>query len=277
MEPAPISPELSPKPTPVEIKPTSPPKQETKPEQVEAARSTLEKIANGTSVAEATAPKVEKTPLPDREKVDALLSQANELLLDIKDMRLMLTAIASQSADTPLGNEVRMETLRMMGTMSNADMPPDAVIKLDALQKHIKELNLPNAKPENSALLPIIATYNKSHPSDPIPTTDLSAKTVAQLLQFNMDIAQPVWKELTGVEGFNGLHLSPTNILELAKLPQTPENLKKANDMFTTVKHMPQEQQATLKETLMPMLMGGALLLMFFTQITGVSEGGGTH
>lgn len=300
MEPVPTKAEMPPgKPTP-EAKPAvAPPLKEQRANtpteagkpadktQDGTARSTLESIANGTPVKEATTPKTESAPTPDREKVNAMLAEANSLLLELRNMRLTITALASQAADTPLGNEMRMDTLRMIGKMNNADMPPDAVIKLDALQKQIAELKLPDAMPEQSALLPVIASYNEAHPDKAVPPQVVdqiksgnrdAASSVAQFLQTNTDLAQPVWKELTGVEGFSGLHLTPSNVLELAKLPTTPENLAKANEMFGIMAKLPPKDQAGLVESLTPMVMVGALGLMFFTQIaTGQGEGGGGH
>jgi len=249
-----------------------------------SARGQLEAIAKGTPVAEATAPKTEEAPLPDREKVNELLDECNKLLLELRDKRLVLTSLASQAANTPLGNEMRIDTLRMISKMSNEDMPPDAVIKLDALQKQITDLKLPDAKPDQSALLPIITAYNTAHPDKAVPPQVVdqiksgnrdAASTVAQFLQTTPDLAQPVWKELTGVEGFNGLQLTPNNLLELAKLPTTPENLAKAKEMFGTISKMSAKEQTSFKEAFMPTLMLGALGLMFFTQITGQEGGGG--
>ncbi len=293
MEPAPIKAEMPPKLAP-EAKPSAPvpAKEQPVPSEKSATsadattpRGQLEAIAKGTPVKEATAQKAETVALPDREKVDAILSEANTLLLDLRDMRFLLTAVASQAADTPLGNEMRLDTLRIIGKMSNADMPPEAVMKLDALQKQVTELKLPDPAPEKSALLPIIEVYNQAHPDKAVPAEVIdqiksgsreASTTVAQFLQTNPDLAQPVWKELTGVEGFTGLHLTPTNVLELAKLPASPENVAKAKEMFGTIQKMSPAQQESLKDYLVPRAMFGAMLLMAVIQI-GTGQGDGGH
>lgn len=292
MEPSPVTVEMPVQPTPPEAKPVSPAAKTESPaekpttiKQDGSARSTLEAIAKGTPVAEAIAPKAESVPLPDKEKVQSILSETNQLLLDLRDMRLLVSSIASQAADTPLGNEMRMDTLRMIGSMSNADMPPEAVVKLDAVQKQIADLKLPEAKPDQSALLPIMDAYNKAHPDKAVPVEVINqiksgsreaSATVAQLLQSNPDIAGPVWKELTGVEGFTGLHdLTPQKVLEISKLPTTKENLAKANDMFGKVAAMTPQEQLSFMEIVGPKLMVGALVIMFLSQMANEGNGGG--
>ncbi len=289
-------------------KPQAAPPFESKP--AHAAHTALEQIARGVPVAEATeiisenaaaAKSVSSTEtsastntevttrtkesLPNKEAIDHLLTETNALLLELRDMRLVLSALATQAADTPLGNEMRLDALRMVSKMSNADMPPDAVIKLDALQKQITDLKLPEPDPEQSALLPIIATYNEAHPDKAVPAEVIhqiksgsrdAGSTIAQLLQTNADLAQPVWKELTGVDGFTGLHPTPENILQLAGIETTTENLSKAHEIFGRIQHMSPEEQVAFMDVLMPLFMKGALVLMFFMPLmTGQNEGGG--
>lgn len=288
MEPVPMKVEMPPK--PVEGKaPPAPPKdkpaeEKPLPESGKSARATLEEIAKGAPVAEATAPKTEAAPLPDREKVDALLSQANELLLDLRDMRLAVTALATNAADTPLGNETRIDTLKMLAKMSNEGMPPDAVLRLSDLQKQIADLKLPDKQPGESALLPVIDAYNQAHPDQAVPAEVVNqiksgdrdaATTVAQLLQTNQDLASGVWKELTGVEGFQGLNFTPQNVLELAGLPATKENLSKADELFGIIKSKKSLADFGGHMGMQELFMSSALVLMAFNQIAGIGQGGG--
>lgn len=211
-----------------------------------SAHAKLEKIAQGVPVLEALAtPAVEA--LPSREAATALLSEANAILLDLKDMRLLVNAIATQAADTPLGNELRMDALRAIATMETEGLASEPAAKLIELQGKINALNLPQAVPEASALIPIIESYNASHQDKPLPADLVMsikkgdravAPTVAQLLQTNGELAAMTWKELTGVEGFTKLSPSPSVILDLSGLPKTPENMKKADDMFADIKKM---------------------------------------
>jgi len=210
------------------------------------ARKTLQKIAEGTSVLEATsAPAVEA--LPSREEATALLSEANAILLDLKDMRLLVNSIATQAADTPLGNELRMDALRSMATMETEGLPSNQAVKIIELQGKINALNLPPAIPEASALIPIVEAYNAAHQDKPLPADIVMsikkgdraiAPSVAQLLQTNDELAAMTWKELTGIEGFTKLSPSPSVMLDLSGLPKTEENMKKANDMFAAMKKM---------------------------------------
>jgi len=290
MEPIPTKAEMPPKPKSPEAKPAATPTMEhQKGKPVEKttevnARGTLEEIAKGTPVAEATATGVEDAPMPDREQVSKLLEETNALLLELRDMRLLVSAVATQSADTPLGNETRLDALRMIRDMNLEGLPPDQTTAATVLQEKIRGLKLPDAKPENSALVSTITNYNEAHPNAAIPQEVIdqiksgsrdTASTVAQFMQSNPELAQDVWKQLTNVDGFSGLNPNPTNILQLAGIATTPENLAKANEMFGTIANMTPAQKESIIAQLSPMLMGGALILMFFTQIaTGQSEGG---
>ncbi len=277
-----------PKPESIKAKPT-PPKEkpvahtaETKSPSKGASRKTLEDIAAGKPVAEAIAPKVEQVPLPDREVVSQLLAEANSLLLDLKDLRILMAAVAAQGADTPLGNEMRVDTLRMISAMRNENMPPESVVKLAELQKKIGDLKLPPAKPEESQLLQTISKYNEAHPDKVVPAEVLdqlksgqveAPQMAAQLLQSNTELAAEVWKGLTGQENFTGFNPTPENILALTQLDPTPENLEKMKAVFGTAKQAKESFDFVGK--VIPGMMMGALAIMFITQISGIDQSGG--
>ena len=243
MEPSP-KPETPIAPPPPEAKPTVPPVPKEQPAEQKphgekpsaaagAARKTLEDIAAGTPVAEATK-QMENTP--DREAVSALLTEANVLLLELRDMRLLMTSLATQAADSPLGNEVRLDALRSLQNMDTRGLPPEQAAQVTLFQDKIKALKLPDAKPDASAALPLIARYNETHPDSPVPPEVVdqirngkreATETVAQMLQTNDDLAAMTWKELTGVEGFTRLTPTPGTMLDLAGIPKTDENMKK--------------------------------------------------
>ncbi len=280
----------APKPEAAKVK-TTPPKEkpvkdakEAKPASNSGARKTLEDIAAGKPVAEAVAPKVEQAPLPDREVVSQLLSEANSLLLDLKDLRILMAAVATQGADTPLGNEMRVDTLRMISGMSNENMPPDSVVKLAELQKKIGDLKLGEVKPEDSQLIQTISHYNEAHPDKAVPTELLdqlksgkveAPQMAAQLLQSNTDLAAEVWKGITGQENFTGFNPTPENILALTQLDPTPENLEKMKAVFGTGKQAKESFDFVGK--VIPGIMMGALAIMFITQISGIEQGGGAQ
>lgn len=269
------------KPTPPKEKPVHTSKETTsKPNGT--SRKTLEDIAAGKPVAEAVAPKVEQTPLPDREVVSQLLAEANTLLLELKDLRILMAAVATQGADTPLGNQMRIDTLRMISSMTNENMPPESVVKLAELQKKIGDLKLPPVKPEDSQLLQTISQYNEKHPDKAVPAEILdqlksgkveAPQIAAQVLQSNTELAAEVWKGITGQENFTGFDPTPENILALTQLDPTPENLEKMKAVFGSAKQAKESFDFVGK--VVPGIMMGALAIMFITQISGIEQGGG--
>lgn len=249
------------------------------------ARKALEDIAGGKPVAEAVAPTPEQTPLPDRETVSQLLTETNSMLLDARDPRILISALATQAIDTPLGNEMRIDTLRMVAKMSNENLPAEIVVKLDELQKKIQTLNLPDPKPEQSQLLQTIQKYNETHQDKPV-SADLidqiktgkaeSAPAVAQLLQSNNQLAADVWKEFTGMDNFTALnHPKAEQILALTEMNPTEENLKKMNEIFGAIKKS--KEPIDLMSKVVPGIIIGAMGIMFISQIGGVDQGSGGH
>lgn len=282
---APPKPEVKAHPTPL---PKEAPTHTTKPDdtRTKEARGTLKKIADGTPVLEATqAPALEA--LPSREAATALLSEANAILLDLKDMRLLVNSIATQAADTPLGNELRMDALRSIAAMETERLPSDQAVKVIELQQKISALNLPPAIPEASALIPIVEAYNAAHPDKPLPEDIVMgikkgdraiAPSAAQLLQTNDELAAMTWKELTGIEGFTKLSPSPSVMLDLSGLPKTPENMKKAEGMFADMKKMNKPPSVFSDSAIMGVVYG-MTGLQFFIQIAmpEAAQGGGGH
>jgi len=249
---------------------------------MKSARGTLEKIAKGMPVSEATGVAEQ---MPDKEAMTRLLSESNDLLLELRDMRLLVTAIATQSADTPLGNETKLEALRMIRDMKTDGLSPEQVTSVTKIQEEIRALSLPDVNPSDSALIPVISAYNEAHPDAAVPKEGLdqiasgnkdTATAVAGLMQSSPDLAADIWKQLTGVDGFSGLRPTPTNILQLAGIPTTPENMAKANEMFGVISKLPLAKQRVETDKLLGTAMLGGLMIMFFTQLA-TGEGGGGH
>ena len=243
-------------------------------QRIKAARGTLEQIAKGTPVMEATTP-TQETPI-DHEAAKKILSEANAILLELRDMRLVINSIATQAADTPLGNEVRIDALRNLLTTDQPELAP--------LREQIKALNLPEPNPAASATLGILTSYNEQHPDKPIPNDVLdairigkkeAAPAVAQMLQTNTDLAQMVWKDLTNVDGFTKLTLSPGVVLDLAGIPKTDKNLEKVSEIFGIVKQ--QHEKGAIGEKIFMGAMYGALAIQFFSTIALGEQGGGGH
>lgn len=222
--------------------------------------------------------------LPSKEVIDTILSEANSILLELRDMRLLVNAVATQAADTPLGNEVRLDALRSLEKISTIGLPPDQATQLNALQEKIKAMNLPTPKPEDSATLALLTKYNEEYPNNAIPQSVVekvrtgdktAAESVAQMLQTNNDLSALTWKELTGQEGFTKLTITPAIVLDLAGLPRTKENEMKAGELFG-IPQSTKEPPMSLKDALSTGFMYGALGIMFFNQVA-LGEGGGGH
>jgi len=253
---------------------------------LKGARGTLEQIAKGVPVTEATAP--QKEALPSNEAMKALLEEGNAILLELKDMRLVANAIATQAADTPLGKEVQADALRNILTMSAEGLPPEQQVKLLEFQNKIKDMKLPEPKPSESATLGILTSYNELHPDTPIPNEAIdavrsgekgAATTVSQMMQTNNELAQMVWKDLTGQENMTSLNLSrPGIILDLAGLPQTEENKKKIAEMFTKIQSGEMKAPpASVGEQAYMGIMYLMLGIIAFSQIALGEGGGGGH
>ncbi len=290
MEPTP-KPEAPKVPATPEAKPAGAPIPKEKPtEKPEAsptnttARHTLEEIAAGKPVAEATKP---AENLPPRETVTSLLNEANALLLDLRDMRLLVTSLATQAADSPLGNEVRIDALRSLAAMETQGLPADQAAKVQALQDKIKALNIPDPVPAESATLSLITRYNEQYADTPIPADVVdqvkngkreSSQVLAQMLQTNDNLAQMTWKELTGMDGFTKLTPTPETMLNLAGIEPTPENLQKAQEIFgLAAQATPEAPPPGFIDQAMPVIMYGALGIMFMSQIVTGEQGGGHH
>lgn len=254
---------------------------------LKAARGTLEQIAKGVPVTEATAP--QKEALPSNEAMKALLEEGNAILLELKDMRLVANAIATQAADTPLGKEVQADALRNILTMSAEGLPPEQQVKLLEFQNKIKDMKLPEPNPSESAVLGILTSYNELHQDTPIPNEAIdavrsgekgAATTVSQMMQTNNELAQMVWKDLTGQDNMTSLNLSrPGIILDLAGLPQTEENKKKIAEMFTKIQSGEMKAPpASFGEQAYMGIMYLMLGIIAFSQIAlGEGGGGGGH
>ena len=222
-------------------------------------RAKLEHIAEG-NIAEAFAAPQEN-PLPSREVTQQLLTEANQALLDAQDARLLFSAIATQAADTPLGNQMRIDTLRMLG-----DFAP--------MQEKIKALNLPADDPTNNALIQTIQQYNEKYPTNAVPLENLTALTLADLLQTDTKLAGAVWEGITGQAGLTGFHLEPKRILQIAELDITQKNMENAKALFTPMQEWKQPP-ASFMEKFTPTLMIGAMGIMFITQMaTGEQQSG---
>ncbi len=243
------------------------------------ARKQLEDIAAGKPVLETVAEQTVR-----REQAMQLLNEANALLLDMKDLRLLVSSIATQAADTPLGKEMQMETLRMLKEIPVDGVSPDLALRLTALQTKLTALPIPDANPLDNPLISTIQQFNITHPDSRVPEELLSQiqsgdvkspELIAQILQSNQPLAQIVWKELTGKEEFKGFNPQPDIMLKLAGIEVNDENMKKAKAIFASA--LPIKEKPDLTGKLMSGALVGALTVMFVSQMAapeGQQQGG---
>jgi len=105
-----------------------------------------------------------------------------------------------------------------------------------------------------------------------------SSQVLAQMLQTNDNLAQMTWKELTGMDGFTKLTPTPETMLNLAGIEPTPENLQKAQEIFgLAAQATPEAPPPGFIDQAMPVIMYGALGIMFMSQIVTGEQGGGHH
>ena len=238
------------------------------------ARKKLQDIADGKPVLDVISP---ENPTISKETAMQILTEANALLLDMKDLRLVISSLATQSADTPLGNQMRMETLLMLKEIAPESVDPQLAPRLAALQEKLSALPLSKANPTENPLVSIIQEYNISHPHQRVPEELLakiqsgdvkSSEILVKILESNKPLAQVVWKELTQKQNeFKGFNPQPDTMLELAGLPLTKENMKKAEAIFASA--LPLKEKPNLVSTMMSGVVSGALLLMFISQMAG--------
>lgn len=237
------------------------------------ARKKLQDIADGKPVLDIVSP---ENSTISKEVATQILKEANALLLDMKDLRLLISGLATQSADTPLGDQMRMETLVMLKEISPDSVDPQLVPRLAALQEKLSTLPITKANPAENPLVSIIQEYNISNPQQRVPEELLakiqsgdvkSSEIIAKILESNQPLAQVVWKELTGKPDFKGFAPTKEIMLDLAEFSHTPENLKKAQEIVNSA--LPLKEKPDMISKVMSGVISGALVLMFVSQMAG--------
>ena len=270
----PINPEVPKVAAMAKEKVASPPKEK---QQGGVARKKLEDIAAGKPVLDVVS---SENPAISKEMAMQLLKEANALLLDMKDLRLFISSLATQSADTPLGDQMRMEALIMLKEIAPDSVDPQLAPRLAALQEKLSALPLSKANPAENPLVSIIQEYNISHPHQRVPEELLakiqsgdvkSSEILVKILESNKPLAQVVWKEMTNDPNeFKGFNPQPDTMLELAGLPLTKENMKKAEAIFAS--SLPLKEKPNMVSTIMSGVVSGALLLMFVSQMASSDQ-----
>lgn len=291
------------KPPPTES-PAGPPE---KPALPEDARSVLQKIAAGpqkpaeqaTPATQATPEKLAEQPEPpkpeqaselgsDKEKVNSLLTQGAQLLLDAGDPRVAIAAVARSAAPTPLGTELRRDVLTMIGEMRGDKFPPEQRETLTKLQQDIEAMKLPKTDPARSEFARFLEDYSRQNPDKAIPPSVIeairtekidSAQAMTDTLKTDTGLSTKLWTEMKG----DGTTPAPNvatadGLLKAAGLEATPENTAKVQKFFEPKGPRPlmgllQEIQSDIPSILITASMITMLVSQFVTQ----EGGGGGH
>lgn len=250
------------------------------------ARGALQKIADGpkeeTTQAEQTAELG-----PDKEKVDAMLSQGTQLLLDAGDKRATLTALAHQAAPTPLGMELRRDVIQSIAEMKPNNLTPEQAKTLAGLQNDIALLNMPKTDPARSEFAKFLEEYSTQNPEKAVPPSIIEAvrtnkldraTQMANILQSDTTLSAKLNEQFKGdrAEPLSNV-ATPEGLLKAAGISTTPENTAKATKLLEPPPMPDPKSLKSMTEFVMPTLMGVALASMFMNQFTGTGEGGGGH
>ena len=230
----------------------------------EDARAALETIAK---------PQVEATPeAQENPRVDGILTEASQMYLDAKDNRLLLTVLSRQTAGTPLGDELRRDTLEMI---RNSNLPG-----FDDLKKEIADMNLTKTDPAQSQLVSFLERFNVTHPGGEVPAELIeavktgkmeSAPLVARALQENSALSEQLWTEMAGKDKPRPQLTTPDGLLGAAGLEKNDANRSRAEAMLTPLK-MKKDWNVNLGD-MVPSVLGGMMLLSFVTQLAMTDSG----
>lgn len=263
----------------------------------EDARKTLEAIAAGPDKEgtpkipdQADLNKPEQTAElgPNKEKVDSILSQGSQLLLDAGDRRATLTALAHQAAPTPLGMELRRDVVQAIAEMKLTKLTPEQTATLTSLQKDIAALDMLKTDPARSEFAKFLDEYSTENPDKAIPAPIIEAirtnkldraAEMANILQTDSKLSAKLNEQFKGdrTEPLNNV-ATPDGLLKAAGLPATPENTANVAKLLEPPPPPDPKSAHAISDFVMPTLMGVALVSMFLNQFTGSGEsGGGGH
>ncbi len=234
------------------------------------ARKALEEIAAG----------------PEREKVNMLLTQGAQLLLDAADPRVAIAAVARSAAPTPLGTELRRDVLTsLIGEMKGDKFSAEGREALTKVQREIATINLPKTDPARSEFAKFLEAYSRDNPDKAVNPTLIEAirtrkqeagALMTQVLQTDTGLAASLWAEMKG----DGTQpppnvATPEGLLTAAGIEATPDNAAKVQKLYQP--KGPNELVkvlADLKSNVPSFLITTGMLLMLVSQFVQ-SEGGG--
>lgn len=259
--------------------PTHPPE---KPPELKDARSVLQEIAAG--------PQPEQTAElgPDKEKMDILLTQGAQLLLEADDPRVAIAAIARSTAPTPIGGELRRDVLTMISDMKDDKLSPEAKASLTKLQQDIKDMNLPKTDAARSEFAKFLEDYSREHPDKAVGPAKIealrrqkqdAAATITQVLQTDTGLAAVLWAQLKGdgTPAFPNV-ATPEGLLTAAGLETTPENTQKARKLYEPKgPHPVMKLLQEIKSDIPSIVIAAGMITMLVSQFISQEGGGGGH
>lgn len=253
------------------LSPESPPHPPEKSPELKDARSVLQEIAAG----------------PEKEKMDVLLTQGAQLLLEANDPRVAIVAVARLTAQTAIGGELRRDVLTMMTDMKGDKLLPEAKASLTKLQQDIQDMKLPKTDPAKNEFAKFLEDYSREHPDKAIDPSKIealrtgkqdAAATITQVLQTDTGLASALWGQLKGSDSHVPPNVAtPEGLLQAAGLETTPENTAKARKLYEPKgPHPVITLLQEIKSDLPSLVMTAGIITMVITQFIS-QEGGGGH
>lgn len=253
-----------------------------KPPAPEDARGVLQEIAAG--------PQPEKTAEvdPNKEKMDILLTQGAQLLLEADDPRVAIAAVARSTAPTPIGGELRRDVLTMISDMKGDKLPPGAQKNLTKLQQDIRDMKFPKTDPARSEFAKFLEDYSREHPDKAIDPAKIealrtkkqdTAATITQVLQTDTGLAAVLWTQLKG-DGTPTLPnvATPEGLLAAAGLETTAENTQKARKLYEPKgPHPVMKLLQEIKSDIPSIVIVTGMITMLVSQFISQEGGGGGH
>lgn len=246
----------------------------------EAARATPAEQAAPVKPAIKEAPEKKAELGPDKEKVNVLLTQGAQLLLDAGDPRVAIAAVARSAAATPLGTELRRDVLTMIAETKGETFA--------SIKKDIEALNLPKTDPARSEFAKFLEDYSSKNPDKAISPTVIeairtkkqdAAAAITHVLQTDTGLAASLWTEMKG-EGTQAIPNVATadGLLTAAGLDATPENAEKAQKLYEPKgPHPVAKLWEELKTDVPSMLITSGMIFMLVSQLIMPEGSGGGH
>ncbi len=211
-----------------------------------------------------------------REQVNELLTQTGEVLLEVKDTRVLLAALARASSDSRLGNALRRDSVRMIASL-DPEMVPEALRpRLEELKTKSAPL-LARAGGKDSEFADFLSEYSQKNPDRAVPPGVIDSlrqglvntpELVAQAIGSDPTLKEALLTEL-GIS--QGQLSKPEGVIASLGLAATPETISQASFLFA-----PKASERPIQTMIFPSILAGGLTLMFLSHFMS-SQGESKH